>query len=263
MKRYIETLRRATWTYRQSLTRFPHNICATVSDLFVWRNSDEWETYFELINMLTLFPGQEGSEDQVTLVFFDAFGQAFLDKTISITSGRRQTVALSEIIGKDSGFFGTFAVFHAQTPTCLQLIGSHLAERGYVSYRYRGAPLRSYVHGNIDAITRLPNDRLQMLGGHSLRRREYNLQLSIVTEHYYELGIVNTTAKKHIIRVKSLTLSGEMLCVQTIKLTPRGCHLFRIAAESAQQRIVISSHLVMARPLVFQIWDQKMDVFHG
>lgn len=263
MKRHIERLRRATWSYKQPLTCLPLDAGAPVSDLFVWRNSGEWETFFELTDLPALFGASNDAGRSATLVFFDAAGQAFLEKTVEIPPGRRYTLALSEIVGNDHGPAGTFSVFHTHTPPGLKALGSYLAERGYVSYRYRAAPLRAYVHGNLDAIARLPDQSLQLLGGQSVRRREYSLQHALLAPGSYELGIVNPTRKKQRIVCRTLSASGKLLGSQAMTLAPRGCHLFRVAPEHEQQRIVMSSRLIMARPLVFRIQNQTVDVFHG
>lgn len=263
MKHHTERVRRATWSYKQPLTRVPAIAGAPVSDLFVWRNSEEWETFFELTDLPALFAGPVSAGGHVTLVLFDAAGQPFRKQTVEITPGRRNTLDLSGLIGSEFGSVGTFSVFHAHTPQRVQGLGSHLAERGYVSYRYCGAPLRAYVHGNLDAIARLPDQSLQLLGGQSIRCRQYNLQHALGTQGYYELGIVNPTPKKQRIVCRALSASGILLGLQTADLPSRGSHLFRVASEHAQQRIVMSSRLIMARPLVFHIQNQAMDVFHG
>jgi hypothetical protein len=263
MIRFIERVRRATWSYKQPLTRLPAIAGAPVSDLFLWRNSNEWETFFELTDLPALFGGSDRAGGHVTLLLFDAAGQPLREQTVQITPGHRNTLALSEIIGSEFGSAGTFAVFHAHTPQSLQALGSHLAERGYLSYRYRGAPLRAYVHGNLDAIARLPDASLQLLGGQSIRRREFNLQHALSGQIVYELGIVNPTPKEQRIVCRTLSARGILRDAQTVDLPPRGSHLFRVAAEHEQQRIVMSSRLIMARPLVFRIKDLTMDVFHG
>jgi hypothetical protein len=263
MKRHIERLRRATWTYKQPLTRVPAITGAPVSDLFIWRNSEEWETFFELTDLPALLAGPDSAGRNVTLVFFDAAGHPFLEKRVEVTSGRRSTLSLSATIGGSHGPAGTFCVFHAHTPQSLQTLGSYLAERGYLSYRYRGARLRAYVHGNLDAIARLPDQSLQLLGGQSVRRREYSLQHALGMQGSYELGMVNPTPKKQRIVCRTLAASGKLLGSQAVDLAPRGSHLFRVTPQHEQQRIVMSSRLVMARPLVFCIQNQTMDVFHG
>lgn len=263
MKNLFEKLRRSVWSYKQPLTRQPFAADAPVSDLFVWRNSDEWETFFELTDLPGLFADFDAAKRCVTFVFFNANGQIFLEKIIDVMPARRNTVALSELIGNTHGEMGSFAVFHTHTPPILQALGSHLAERGYVSYRYQSAPLRAYVHGNLDAIARLPDKRLQLLGGQGVRRRAYYLQHALSKDGIYELGIVNPTSKKQIVACQSLSAAGKLLNTQVVELLPCGGQLFRVIAEDDHQRVVMRSHLIMARPLVFQIQNQKMDVFHG
>jgi len=263
VKRYIERLRRAAWSYRQPLTHLPAATGATVSDLFVWRRSSEWQTFFELTDMPGLFASAEGTQAKVMLMFFDAGGQLILEKIVETLPNRRNTLAISEIVDSGHGESGTFCVFHSHTPLSLCASGSHLAERGYVSYRYRNAPLRSYVHGNLDAVARLPDYGLQLLGGRSLWGREYNLQHTLACNSVYELGIVNPTTQTQRIECRTLHTDGKLCISQLVDLAPKGSHLFKVMPEHAQQRIVVRSRLVMARPLVFRIQNQKMDVFHG
>ena len=263
MNSYIQRLRRATWSYRQPLTYKPSAEGATVSDLFVWRNSTIWETFFELTDLLSLFEESGNLSRQVTFVFFDNFGCKFLEKTFDLEQNLRFTLALSEIIGNVPSQFGTFAVFHSHTPNSICALGSHIAERGYISYRYRGAPLRSYVHGNLDAIARLPDLSLQMIGGRGLRLRNYNLQYDLSNHGIYELGMVNPTSKKLRIACEALSCDGFISSSQVVDLLPRGAHLFSVFPKHEQLRVVISSRLIMGRPLVFLIQNQTMDVFHG
>jgi len=263
MKTYFERLRRAAWSYRQPLTHVPAATGATVSDLFVWRVSSEWETFFELIDMAGLFASVEGTQAKVMLMFFDASGQFLLEKMVDIQPNRRNTLAISEFVGSGHGESGTFSVFHSHTPSNLCAFGSHLAERGYVSYRYLNAPLRAYVHGNLDAVARMPDQSLQLLGGRSFLDREYNLQHSLASNSTYELGIVNSTTQAQRIECRTLYADGKLCTSQSVDLAPKGSHFFKVTPEHAQQRIVMRSRLVMARPLVFRIQNQKMDVFHG
>lgn len=263
MKHHIERLRRAIWSYKQPLSRVPTIAGSPVSDLFLWRNSEEWETFFELMDLPALFAGPHSASGHVVMVFFDAAGNIFLEKTVEVTPGRRNTIALSNIVGNDHGVAGTFCVFHSHTPISLQVLGSNLAERGYVSYRYLNAPIRSYVHGNFDAITRLSDQSLQLLGGKSIRRREYNLQHELDLRFIYELGIINPTRKNQKIVCRTLAENGCQISCQSADLPPYGSHLFHITPENSNKRAVISSYLIMARPLVFSFKDKKMDVFHG
>ena len=262
----MEKLRRALWTFKQPLTKRPELTGAPVSDLFVWRNAADWKTFFELTDISGLFiDREEMSRRYVTLFFFDNKGTLFLEKRLDMVPNQRQTLNLSVFLSKSESFFGTFCVFHSYTPKVVSDLGSFIAERGYVSYCYNGAPLRTYVHGNLDAIAQLPNKRLQPLGGGSLRAREYRLQHELLGPALYEVGIVNPTSRNQRLSCQVLSArSGEVFGTQEAQLRPRGSHVFPIQVDQSQpSRIVINSHLVMARPLVFRIRQQQIDVFHG
>lgn len=262
----VARFRRALWTWKQPLTRRPVESAVPVSDLFVWRNSIEWQTSFELMDIPGLFPDREnGVNTTATLVIFDHDGRRLLTKSLAVVPGRRQTINLSAFLTPANGEIGTFAVFHSPSPLVLVSMGSFLAERGYVSYLYGDAPLRSYVHGNLDAIAQGADDKLQLLGCSSFLRREYRLQYELHHGVTYELGVVNPTPIGQSCVCKLISVhSGKIAGFQRLKLAPGGVQLavFRID-KSEPVRLVIESHLVMGRPLVFRIQNHKLDVFHG
>lgn len=260
----LQRIRRAVWTWRQPLTHLPALSNAPISDLFVWRNSPEWQTFFELIDIPSLFE-DDSLPRHVTLVFFDDSGRRISERKVDLQANCRQTLDISSMVGRAQGETGTFAVFHSTTPTGITNLGSFLAERGYVSYRYRDSPLRAYVHGNLDAVARGADGGLQLLGGTSFLRRQYRLQHELQPGVVYELGLVNptTTAQRCTCKLISV-LGGKILGVQVVNVPPRGIQLVPVAAdESGPVRLVIQSRLVMARPLVFRIQNLKLDVFHG
>ncbi len=266
MRNPIERLRRGLWLIKQPLNQRPELTGAPVSDLFVWRNSEDWKTFFELTDISGLFADSDGkSERYVTLFFFDNNGDMFLEKRLDLILNQRQTLDLSVFVSKIESPFGTFCVFHSHTPKVVSDLGSFITERGYVSYRYKGAPLRTYVHGNLDAISLRPDKSMQLLGSSSFRVREYRLQHELLGPALYEVGIVNPGSRDQRVSCQVFsTRSGEILGAQEAQLQPKGCHMFPIQVDQSQpSRIVINSHLVMARPLVFRIHNQKMDVYHG
>lgn len=260
----IQRLRRAIWTWKQPLTRLPAPAADPISDLFVWRSSDEWETFFELIDIPSLFEDGQGQQ-HVTLAFFDGTGRQVLAHKVNLRANCRQTLDISSMVGRSHGETGTFAVFHSTTPSGVTKLGSFLAERGYVSYRYHGAPLRAYVHGNLDAISQGADGGLQLLGGRSFLSREYSLQHELQPGVVYELGMVNPTAGAQRCVCKLISVrSGKIMGVQPVNLAPGGIQLVPVRADKSEPvRLVIQSHLVMARPLVFRIQNLKLDVFHG
>jgi hypothetical protein len=265
VQQQIERLRRGLWVFRQPLTREPSVPGAPVSDLFLWRSSAEWETFFELTDIFGLFDDAEGEAARhATFCFFDNEGALFLQKRLELVPRRRQTVSVSALIEGARGGMGTFCVFHSHTPRAVTQLGSYLAERGYVSYRYRGAPLRAYVHGNLDAISLSGDNRMQLLGSGSFLPREYRLQHELDGGSSYEIAVVNPSTRAKRISCRRLSAhDGKTLDVQTVKLQPRASHLFPIRAESTTSRIIIVGRLVMPRPVVFRTSNRAMDVFHG
>ncbi len=259
----IQRLRRAIWTWRQPLTHLPAMQHAPISDLFVWRSSLEWQTFFELIDISALFE-DDSRPRHVTLVFFHESGRRISERRVDLQPNSRQTLDISSMVGRDQGETGTFAVFHSTTPAGISMLGSFLAERGYVSYCYREAPLRAYVHGNFDAVAQDADGALQLLGGASFLRREYNLQHELQSGVVYELGLVNPTVNPQRCTCKLISLlDGKIMGVQVVNVAPRGVQLVVVpVGESGSVRLVIESRLVMARPILFRIQNLKLDVFH-
>jgi hypothetical protein len=184
---------------------------------------------------------------------------------VDLQASCRQTLDISSLVGRAQGETGTFAVFHSKTPGGITKLGSFLAERGYVSYCYRDAPLRAYVHGNLDAVAQGADGQLQLLGGTSFLRRQYSLQHELQPDVVYELGLVNptTTAQRCTLKLISV-LTGKIICFKVVNVPPGGIQLVAVPVDDAGSvRLVIESRLVMARPLVFRIQNLKLDVFHG
>jgi hypothetical protein len=266
MIQVVEKILRSPWTWRQDLTGRPYDLNAPISDLFIWRNSAEWQTSFELIDITRLFVDSEGDANAVVkLVFFDSSGRQFLSEEIAVLPAMRQTIDLASYLSGANEEMGTFAVFHKSVPLVISSMGSHLAERGYVSYRYRGAPLRSYVHGNLDAITQNTNGELQLLGGSSFFKRQYRMQFELMPGGQYQLCLVNPTASEQTCEGKLISIKGgALLYSQPFKLTSGGIHVLNFESEVTENaRVIIESHIIMARPLVFNIQNFQMDVFHG
>ena len=177
----------------------------------------------------------------------------------------KQILKISSIIDKvkSTGNIGTFAVFHSKIPNSIAQLNSWITERGYIGFQYKNAPLKSYVHGNYDAIAKT-NNAFQLLGGVSFLYRKYQLQYLFLPKNNYEVVIVNPCSK--VIRIKIQVISmknGVILNTQVAKVNPRVPFIFLIEDIIDPCKIVIKSRLVMARPIVFSYNNNKGDVFHG
>jgi len=257
------------WTYSQPLTKSPTNKNSSVSDLFVWRASKDIETFFELIDIPSLFLDYE-HKNHVTLVVFDSNGNELLSDKIELIPNRRSKINISEIIKEKSMLvgsasnFGTFAIFHSIIPSVFNDTGSFISECGYVSYSYKNA-LNTYVHGNLEAIALLEDDSYELLCVPSFLQRKFNLQFELKDSALYELGLVNPTNKMQSVVCSYLSLeNGRVVKRQEVDICPKGSFVFDISVQKGSSiKVVIKSKLVMARPLIFRKIDDNLDVIHG
>ena len=266
MKNFIKRVGRAPWTFKQSLTAVPKDKQTKISDLFVWRHNDDWKTSFELLNIAYLF-GEYGAF-QVDIVFFDTNGNVFFEKTIDLLNGDRQTLNISEILENNFkagvvGGFGTFSVFHHNTPEIVIKLNSFVAERGYVSYRYKDSLLVSYVHGNFDAIGKIDQSYIS-LGNVSLLTRDYNLQYQLLPGCDYDVALTNSCSKPQKVTIRTFSFNdGKIIGIFHTKINSRAVIVYTLRDLPESCRISIESKMIMARPVVFINKDENMDVFHG
>lgn len=266
MNKLIARVMRAAWTYRQPLARMPAVTSAPISDLFVWRKGGNWRTWFELTDAASLFDaGSSSHEDpSIRVLLFDAAGRKFAEHELQAPRFKRLQVEISSLAAGCSDDVGVFCVLHPATPQIIEALGSHLVERGYVGYSYCNAPLRSYVHGNFDAVSMNGRGELERLAGTSVLTREYRLQHLLAGSGIFEIALVNPSNQVQKIVFEVLAVDdGRKLHRLNAMLPTGGCHVFRVVPGDVAKRIVIRSHLVMARPLIFHIKEKKLDVLHG
>ena len=260
MNKWIRLCRKGLWILGQPLTKKPKKSGDPVSELFVWRNSPDWNTYFELIDIASLF--EEKLPPRLAIfVFFNADGTKFHEEEIELSALKRITFDLSLYVSKSKDSIGTFCVFH-ETPDIVKQLGAFITDRGYVSYRYKKSLIRCFVHGNFDATSYSPDGTLKMLGVTSLLRREYRLQYEFRFENY-EIVLVNSTSSEQIVSLNIVHVSDiQSASTFTVKLKPREVNVFPIKNVNGK-RAIITSRIVMARPYVFCYRNHQMTVFHG
>lgn len=267
MRTFLNRAARAIWTFRQPLTSLPTLPSTPLSDLFLWRDDDEWQTYFELTDMVGMFGEGAGSLGDISteVVLFDHLGREIGNRIVSAPPNKRKVLSIGELLSPGHLGMGTFCVLHKKTPDGIKSLGSSLAERGYVSFRYRQAPLRSYVHGNLDAVAKGSGGKLERLGGASLLWREYRLQYELREGRKYEIALVNASPKQQKVVCELLDCQSSNCLVKRLEvnLPSGGCDVFSIVPEQKSIRIVIKSRLVMARPLVFCFDGDRLDALHG
>jgi len=284
MRTLITKAKQFLWLLHQPLTKTPSKQFSPVSDLFLWRKSENWETFFDLTNLASLFYDTNGESKSlfdngpVRIVIFDSNGKVVNDIKFNPPTYKQLRVNISRLACGTRDKEGTFCVLHSSTPPAISKLGCFLAERGYVSYSYCGCELRSYVHGNLDAVSALSDDRIERLGGTSFFLRQFRLQYELLGKAKYEVAIVNPSTSKQDIfcdviearhkpsinkESRSNSPSEIVTKVLHVVLQSGGCHIFEVKPGDTPKRLRIRSRLVMARPLVFCLNDTTMDVFHG
>jgi len=256
----IRKIRRAPWILGQKITQMPNDPHAVISDLFIWRCSQDWNTYFELLDLAGLFDNK--GRHQVKVVFFDDRGNQFHQEFIDLVGMYRQVLNISKVLSvlkQLPSSYGTFCVFHQKSPNEVLNSEVFLTERGYVGYQYRDAPLRSYVHGNLDAI----DNSLTPLSGASLLSRTYNLQYLLEVGKQYEIALTNASASNKEVEFKIVGFDGETYIKECATLRSKQAFVFPVKGLLNPSRLVIKSKMIMARPAVFCFDSDSMDVFHG
>jgi hypothetical protein len=260
MNNFLKRVKKAPWVLGQTLTHKPKNPQSAISDLFIWRYNQNWNTYFELLDLASLFG--EKDQHQVDIVFFDDNGRQFHQKPIELSGLYRQVLDISKLLSALSELpsdYGTFCVFHKKVPNSVLGLQSFIAERGYVSYQYKNAPLRSYVHGNLDAI----DDSLVPLSGSSFLNRQYNLQYLLDMKKTYEIALINASSKNKKIKFKIVGADNNAQIKESVILKSKQVFVFPIKDLSSPSRLIIESKMIMARPVVFCFDNNNIDVFHG
>jgi hypothetical protein len=257
-------IHRRLWQLGQPLIIKPKYPQSQISDLFVWRDALNWKTYFELINVPSIFDNNI-EDSTVQVVFFKENGKEFFRENIDLIANYRQKIDISNLLKKikktqSVGDIGTFAVFHSYTPKIVLSFNAYLSECGYVSYKYNNAPLNSYVHGNFEAIACYNN--FEMLSASSIFKRKYNLQYSLNSVKLYEIALVNITNKIKKVSFLVLDINHNKLIKETFYIESKGSFVYKIQNSKAS-RLIIISRLIMARPVVFEINKNNLNVFHG
>jgi hypothetical protein len=249
----------------RKVTRRPNNESSVISDLFLIRAENDWQTFFEVLNIPALLNGKysEDSKHQILFVFFDQNGVEVGRKNIVSPTEARHSLALTSDFFPGIERASTFCLFHHGYLLDDNLSGSYLAERGYVGYQRIGLPMRGYVHGNLDSIA-FYEKGLQLLGNAGILRRSYQVQHPLRGFATYEMFLTNPCNSKVKIKVQLRSKSTSWRKYQIFTLNPRGSRKISISVKETEVKFVrIVSRLYLGRPVVFRNTSLSFDVFHG
>lgn len=245
----------------------PKSMASVISDLFIWRSNNLWQTHFELLDIYGLISCDlaSSSERNTNIVFFDKNGKFLFEKTLERNAFARNTLYIKALLKESNlseekiGEYGTFAVFHFIDQPIES--DSLLTDRGYCGYEYNNSHFRGYVHGNFDAIAK-SEKKIEHLMGYGKLSRPYNLQHILRGPSTYDIALVNPTNISQKIKIE-IEKNGKTSFVNTV-LSSGGLSITNIPLlESENARVKVISKMYMARPSIFRYTKESMDVFHG
>jgi hypothetical protein len=247
----------------KKLTKNPKSKTAVISDLFPIRNDKNWSTEFELLNVPGLISGDNNKPSISAFYFFDHNGNVLGIRNIEMQNKGRMTIKFKDFLVNELIDAKTFAVFHSSIDEGLEFSGSYLAERGYTGYEYNNLGVKGYVHGNLDAVA-LVNNKVKPLGNSGLLQRYYTVQHCLLGPAKYEFIFTNPTSKKVKIRPFIAFNPNKWESQKSFEISPLGLNMFNLEIKDDQKCYVkFGSGLYLARPVVFRISNNSMDVFHG
>jgi len=266
-KTIYKKLKRGLWTFKQPLSAKPKRLNNPASDLFIWRNSSKWKTYFDLYDIGSFYSEVDSKREvNAKIVFYNQSGIKINEHILNLIPNQNKCVDISSLIKGEKDSFGTFAVFHSNVPDIFIEHKSYLTERGFVSYKYNKKQIRHYVHGNSDAIS-ISDNSTYLLGVSSILKRKFKLQFRLENTEKYEFILINYTNKlQEVILTFIDEEKNKNINVKKYSINPNGCCVCDASfSYIGKFRLVISSNLVMARPFVFRYGIKKnfFDVFHG
>lgn len=235
---------------------------SVTSDLFPIRNDTFWKTEFEFLNIPGLISGDTSKTHIAKIAFFNCKGLLLGFKKIEISGVNRKTLNIGELLTEAFTTASTFAVFHDNENLGMDLEGSFLAERGYAGYKFRDAPVKGYVHGNLDAVS-YSLGRIEKLGNYGPFKKTYSVQHLLTGPSNYEFIFTNPTSKKITIK-PILELNNQTKKILAIKLDSLGVGTVKVEIKDGEiGNIKFKSLLYLGRPVVFRVTSDSFDVFHG
>ncbi len=253
--------------YRPPVTMRPTHAHATLSDLFVWRLDDTWETAFDLVNVPSLiFPDWDLS-DRATIVVFTDDGQEILRETFELEPLATKLLPLAELIDGFPGNHGTFSVFHhnSRAEKALASAKSHMAERGYVRYRRRGDKLWGIMHGNLHGVAHQHgSSQIFTVHGRLKEPAVYRVQADMSDCDRFDVALTNPSPQNQTATVAFLDAKRTEIDRTIRDIAPGGVAVVSWD-NSAASCAMIECHgrLAMWRPALFKHYESHFNVLHS
>ena len=253
--------------YRSPVNIRPMRSNASVSDLFPWRIDETWETRFDLTNTPSFLFPKESLTDQVTLVAFRANGREINRIELLLSPFETRPYRLVDLVGSGNGQIGTFAVFHhsAHAEKMLAKTKTHMAERGYLSFKRKTDSLWAVVHGNLHCVSKSPSrPDIDITHGRVAKPVPYRLQLDMSDCRSFELSFTNPSTIPQPLEIVYLSGTRSELRREKRIIKPRGIELFHWNNDEQLCTLCEAwGAMPMWRPAIFKHYDSHFNVLHS
>lgn len=241
----------------------PFQSKASISDLFVWRVDENWSTDFQLFNISSFLYPEEKPSEVCDVFIFDDQGNILKKITLTLQAFEMKTLRIRDLIHQKG--MGCFSIFHySSVIKKIANHNSHLTERGYAAYSRKGDELKSFCHGNLQALSKTTQTNHKQVVGTSLETSHYYPQLTFSDCDEFELIFTNPTFSKKNVLVECYDYKNNFLRKVDADIPAMGCHVFRINNQDKHiHTIKNSGHIVMWRPVIFKNYQTHFDVMHG
>ena len=220
----------------------------SISDGFMWRTDNEFETIFKFSDLMRIFFNEKSSN--VEILFYDK-NNKFLKKITKSDLKFSNTLIIDEKFMDNIRDYGLFYIYHRIN----KKINSSIRNACYTGYSYK-KNLESYMHGNFPVlfkhfdITAAENKFNEIYSVFMFKTQKYRIQKYFKNFTKSEIFIQNPTVKTIKFSVNKYQYELNGLCGKIIDVTNFN-------------EVEIISNCSFLRPAIFNYKDNYLDVQHG
>jgi hypothetical protein len=237
----------------------------SISDLFVWRVDDTWETQYELMNLPSLLIPGKTVVDSVTMIIYDARGIEMSRNIIKLNPFENKKILIRSLLKGVTGQ-GTFGCFHsADSMDEILKAGCYLVDRQYVSYSWKDDIFFNYAHGNIYGLSKLGTEnKVRSLVPTQRKTQIYRPQLRFDDCNNFELIYSNPAEEPMELLVRLFDDNWKELQRRESLIPARGLEVLEFENHSRELVLVENqSRIGLCRPIIFKHYESFFDVLHG
>jgi hypothetical protein len=224
------------------------NESSIISDSFIWRTDDDFETIFKFSDILKIFLGTEGTS--AAILFYDKDGNLILKKKITnLNLSNKIFINYEYLQGLKS--YGYFNIFFENSNFFYEekIVFSNRCYLGFAKEKKNP----SFVHGNTYSVSKnfsLRNEIKNFVNISYFNNQKYLIQNSFKDFDFSELFFVNPTSKKIVFFVGGKKYYLNKYSSQIIRF-------------EKSKFIEIKTNCYWLRPIVFNYKNNCLDVYHS